>query len=540
MPHSVHTHRDPVKVTGGQIQGVPGRYDESLTCYLGVPYAAPPLGPRRFALPQPVEPWTGVKLCDVPSPCAPQKKSPPGWFDCMQGIAQSEDCLYMNITVPERKPGDETRFPVYFWMHGGAFRGGGASDPNYDGTGLARKGVIVVTVNFRLGVFGWLAHPELTKEAGVPSGNQGFYDCIQALEWIQRNIETLGGDKNRVTIGGQSSGSAMVGVLLYSPLTKGLFHRAVFQSGARYPRDPQMACLAPSYRSKEQAEKEGQEALAKIGVKSIAELRQYDNLDKLIELGMDWDHSLWGPPPQLRSVLDGHLFTKSYEETLLSGPPNDIPILTGQNHDESGVYTHKDFNMEDLEECAAQRYGPFATRFHELYPAPNDIPGHGPLAAWNAASRDNSRINPSMFAEQWSTHCRSPVFVYHLTAAPPWYKSMPVNHDVPKSRGYTFFKGPVFGAFHGADFSYTFNSLLPDTDREWTDKDRDMGDKISSLWAQFIKTGDPNGVDGLPTWYNSVEKPEVYQIGNEFRSEERSSPEKIQFWRDFLSAQTPW
>lgn len=547
MPHCVAANLESVTVTGGQIQGVPGKYDKKITCYLGVPYAAPPLDANRFALPKPVEPWTGVKVCDTLSNASPQRKAPPGWFDSMAGIKQSEDCLYLNIWVPERKAGDTTRFPVYLWMHGGAFRAGGASDPNYDGTGLARKGVIVVTVNFRLGVFGWLATPELTKELGVPSGNQGYYDCIQGLQWIQDNIEALGGDRDRVTIGGQSSGSAMTGVLLYSPLTKGLFHRAIFQSGARYARDPQMACLAPSYRTSEQAEREGQELLDSIGVKSIAGLREYKDIDKLVDLGMGWDHTLWGPPPLLRSVLDGYLFPKGYEATLLSGPPNDVPILTGQNHDESGVYTHKDFNMDDLKECAAERYGSFVKRFHELYPAPNETTGDGPLAAWNAASRDNSRVNPSMYAQQWATHCKSPVFVYYLTAAPPWYKSMPVNHNLPKTKGYTFFKGPVFGAFHGADYSYAFNSLDPDTDRDWTDLDREFGDKTSQLWANFIKYGDPNGIhpgerpEGCGEWYNAVEKPEyVYQVGNHFRSEESTSPEKVKFWQDFLSAQKPW
>jgi carboxylesterase type B len=535
----------PIAVTGGLIQGVPSRYEASVTTYLGVPYAAPPIGQHRFGLPQPVKPWTGVQICDTPANVPPQRPPPAGWYNALGGLKQSEDCLYLNIWVPERS--DTAAFPVYMWMHGGAFRAGSCSDPNYDGSGLAQKGVIVVDVGFRLGIFGWLAHPELTKEFGVPSGNQGYYDCIQALRWIQDNIGAFGGDKGCVTIGGQSSGSAMTGVLLYSPLTKGLFHRAIFQSGARYPRDPQLACLAPSYRSYEQAEKEGVDMLGQLGVRTIAELREYDDLEKLIDIGMGWDDNLWGPPPLLRSVLDGYLFPKGYEATLSDGPPNDVPILTGQNHDESGVYTHKDFNMADLRECVQERYGLFAERFHQLYAAPNETPGDGPLAAWNAAARDNSRVNPSLYAKMWSKHCQSPVYVYYLTAAPPWYKSMPVNHNVPKSKGYTFFKGPVFGAFHGADLSYAFDSLGPDTDRDWTDFDREVGDKTSTLWANFIKYGNPNGVteserpNGCGEWPNAVNTPEmVYQVGNAFRAERTTSEEKIKFWEDFLSAQKAW
>lgn len=284
MPYPATANLEPVTVMSGQIRGIPGKYDQSITCYLGIPYAAPPLGANRFALPKPVETWTGVKICDTLSNACPQQTAPTGWFDSMAGIRQSEDCLYLNVWVPERKAGDKTKFTVYLWMHGGVFRVGGASDPNYDGTGLARKGIIVVTVNFRLGVLGWLATPELTKELGVPSGNQGYYDCIQALQWIQGNIEALGGDKDRVMIGGQSSGSAMTGVLLCSPLTKGLFHRAIFQSGARYARDPQIACIAPFYRTSEQAEREGKELLD--SVKSIAEIRECKDIDEFIDLGM--------------------------------------------------------------------------------------------------------------------------------------------------------------------------------------------------------------------------------------------------------------
>lgn len=208
-----HDIRGPIKVTGGLVKGHADEFDPGITVFRAVPYAAPPTGSNRFRSPQPVVPWDGVRECDKNAPVNYQMPPPPKFFDTLVGVPQSEDILYLNIWVPDgQKWNSEKPWPVFFWMHGGGYREGGNSDKNWDGTGLAQQGVIVVVPNFRLGMLGFLAHPELSKaEPFGTSGNQGILDCIQALQWVQSNISKFGGDPNRVTIAGQSSGSAMTG-----------------------------------------------------------------------------------------------------------------------------------------------------------------------------------------------------------------------------------------------------------------------------------------------------------------------------------------
>ncbi|OJJ45794.1 hypothetical protein ASPZODRAFT_17236 [Penicilliopsis zonata CBS 506.65] len=547
----------PLQVTGGLIQGVASTFDPSIIHYKGIPYAAPPTGPNRFKPPQPIVPWEGVKLCDTIAPSCPQAAPEPKYVDVLKGHPQSEDCLYLNVYKPN--DAHEKPYPVFVWYHGGGFREGGSADPNFDGTGLAQKGVIVVVPSFRLSIFGYFAHPELS--ASSPSGTSGMVgmlDAVQVLEWVKTNIGAFGGNPDRVTIGGQSAGYAMSHTLLVSPLSKGLIHGCVLQSGPRSFQEPASASGPMSYRSREQAEQEGVELLQELGLKNVAELQAFDDIDKLIEISLRRDPKCWGPPPFWRLILDGHVIPKPWNEIVAEGGSNNVPVLAGMNSDEGGTYNEPRFTYEDFLECVEGRLGPNSTygkgdpslvkRFLELYPPTDKETGKGPLEAWNRAARDNTRNNISLWAQEYHQGTTAPVFGYFYThACPPWRNWQP-DYNMPKSRGFTSHKGPVGGAHHSAEFAYTFNSLITNDLREWTDKDYEVGDKISTLWANFFKYGNPNGSEGVNKrpegvafWPDLVEEPnKLLEIGTYWQLIDTVDEERRQFWTDYIRDQVAW
>lgn len=545
-----------IRVTGGPIQGVASPVDPSITLYKGVPYAAPPLGQNRWREPQPVVPWESIKVCDTTGPVCPQVAPDPRYVNILKGWPQSEDCLYLNVFCPPKSNPDEKK-AVLLWIHGGGFREGGAADPNFDGTGLAQKGVIVVVPSFRLGMFGFFAHPDLTAESKHhTSGNYGIYDTLEALKWIHNNIAEFGGDPGRVTVSGQSGGSAKTHILLLSPLTRGLLHGAIIQSGARSPREPALAVGAPSWRSLKQAEQEGVAVLKELGLPDIAALRAYQDISRLAAMSLKRDTTRWGPPPFFRAVLDGYVFPKKYSETFDQGPPNDVPVITGQNRDEGGVYNEPRFTYDDLVASARGRLGPDQThskgseelveKFLQLYEPADKEPGRGPLDAWNLSARDNTRLNLSLWAQDYHQHTTSPVYGYYFTHAPPnwhgWTRPDPLA--TPKTPGYTNGKGPLTGAYHSAEFAYTFNSLITNNIRPWTDADRILGDKVSTLWANFCKTGNPNGrgpkdrPEGVPKWPSLIDQPDtLLGLGGDFEYIQTASPEARAFWEEYINAQ---
>ncbi|OJJ45145.1 hypothetical protein ASPZODRAFT_134563 [Penicilliopsis zonata CBS 506.65] len=533
----------PIAVTGGLVQGHT-ESDPTITVFRGIPYAAPPLGPYRFRPPQPVTPWEGVRECTQNSAVNYQLPPPPKFYDTLVGVPQSEDILYLNVWVPDSAKHDGP-YPVFFWMHGGGFREGGNADKNFNGTGLAQKGVIVVVPNFRLGMLGFLAHPELSKaEPSGASGNQGILDCIQALQWIQENIAAFGGDPGRVTIGGQSSGSAMTTILLFSPITKGLFHRACIQSGVRSPQDQMMPTMAPSYRQLQHAEEDGVALLRELGFSSLEEARKHPDPLLFARAALKRDARYWGPPPFFRAVLDGHVFVKPYHETLRDGPPNDIPILTGQNANESGVYAEPRFTLDDFHQCVHERVGAaFEDRYRAVYPLANTEMGQGPLETWNLSAQEQTRVSTSEWARLWKTKASSPVFGYYFTHAPPAYHGFKPDFSAPKVAGFTQNKGPLTGAFHGAEFAYTFNSVVTSDMRPWTDRDRYVGEVVSTLWSNFIKHGDPN--QGRPErvarWPALTEDPTtMLELGGEFDTISIARPEAIDFWTSFIQTGEAW
>ncbi|CAK7233216.1 hypothetical protein SCUCBS95973_008521 [Sporothrix curviconia] len=558
-------HLAPIRIAGGAVAGVPSALNRSITVYRGIPYAASTAGENRWRPPQPVPAWEGVRVADKFGPVCPQVPMPPAG-GAAGGPVYSEDCLSVNVWTPvaptttDDTSTDEStdkRLPVFVWIYGGRFTSGAGSDPQFEGTGLAAQGVVVVTLNYRLGILGWLASTELSAASGHnASGNFGLLDQLAALQWVRDNIAAFGGDPAAVTLGGQSAGGASVGLHLLSPLSRGLFRGAINQSGFRDPRDPLLGGLSPAYRLKERAEREGDGVLAEKGVTSIAELRNLP-LDVLLEGNNRNDTDRWGTPPFYRPCLDGYVFPLSFSDALEKGTPADIPVITGHNADEGGTYLDPEFTVDDLRACAEQKYGLLAPRFFELYLDGDDNNGASALSIWNEAARDNSRVTTALWAEAFHKHAASPVYGYIFTHAPPMPDPKPAVNTgttatpMPMSKAprnvYTYAKngppGTSRGAFHGAEVPYVFDNLDAQEGYTWTAADRAVAASMAGYWANFIKTGSPNGQDdsqNLPA-FQPTNNVSIMALGQDNgMAPLAKTPERVAFWREHLARHPPF
>lgn len=542
-----------VKTSSGLVQGIQSKYGENITVYMGLPYAASTAGENRWRAPQPPPTWDGVRVADTFGPPCPQKP-----FGPMNVLPeQSEDCLSLNIWTPTRST-DEP-LPVYVWIYGGRFIAGSGSEHAYDGAGLASKDLVVVTINYRVGILGFLATPELNEESGHnASGNYGILDQIAALKWVQENIHAFGGDPAKVTIGGQSAGGASTGIHVLSPLSDGLFRGAIPQSGWRHPRDPLLSGLAPAYRTKAKAETQGVATVKEKGASSIAEMRKLP-LDVLLE-GNNNNDDVWGSPPFYRPCIDGWVLPYNYEDSLKHGIQKDLPILTGHNSDEGGTYADPAFDAEDFKSCAQQKYGHLAETFLQLYPVSNYADARD---AWNDAARDHSRTTTAFWVAEHHKSAKSPVYGYFYTHAPPARIGGPdappsrqavgaagpdsqpklriYESDVPRST-YTYSKigpGARHGAFHGAEIPFVLNNLYAQDGYPYGDADREVAETMSSYWSNFIKTGNPNG-DGLAEFVPTSDE-QIMRLGKDCGAVAlANSSEKVAFWKDFFASQAPW
>lgn len=485
---------EPVKVEAGLVSGVPAR-DASITVYKGVPFAAPPVGELRWRAPQPAIPWQGVRKADqFGNGCFQVQMQ----RDVSSG---SEDCLYLNVWTGANSSAE--RRPVFVWIYGGRFTLGAGSDALFDGEGLARKGVVVVTMNYRLGVFGFLATPELSQESGHnSSGNYGVLDQIAALQWVKKNIAAFGGDPNRVTIAGQSAGGASVLLLTDSPLAKGLYHRAIIESRARSLRS-----------SLQTAERAGVKYGEAHGAHNLKELRalSWDQL-KAGNNGNDEEEG----GPLFRPVVDGWVIPLDYKHYYVKGLPSDIPVIAGNNLDESGASPQPNAKLNQFQSDARKKYGPIAEEFLKLYPATSDQEAS---LAQNAAARDDSRIATFLLTTQAKR--KNKVYTYFWEHAPP-------GPDREKR-----------GAYHESEINYIFNNLYA-TNRPWEDADWKIADTMSSYWANFAATGDPNG-KGLPKWPATEGKsPVVMEVGNRFGPMPVAEKSRLDFFRRYYLGQEPW
>jgi para-nitrobenzyl esterase len=448
---------NPVATTStGKVEGraLPGGAG---AVFKGLPFAQPPVGALRWREPQPVAAWKGVRDAGESKPPCAQNSS--GW-NAKEAAASQEDCLYLDVWTPQW-PAKSLK-PVMLWLHGGGNTGGaGASDPLYEGMRLIGHGVVLVIMDYRLGVFGFMAHPELTRESPHrSSGNYAFLDQIAALRWVQANIAKFGGDPRNVTVFGQSAGSMDLGVLMTSPLAKGLFHRAIAESGA--------AGRATPLADAERAGQRTADALKAPAEGALAYLRSLSTADLLK-----------GGRVSSSANLDGYVFDAQPPDVFAAGKALPIPLLIGSNAIEMGGGGSPDA----LRATIQSRYRDLAPKALALYglASPGDkgitdpLYG-GPNDQWAA---DTGFRCPGILQGEDQAAAGSPVWEYQFDRAIP----------------------PKPNVTHSGELAYVFGNLLPTGSQagEFVDADRKLSDAIQTYWTNFAKKGDPNGA-GVPNW----------------------------------------
>lgn len=459
----------PVSVTGGQIRGAVSDEAPEVVAFKGIPFAAPPVGDLRWRPPAPIVPWEGVRDATAPGPV------------CMQGgdREQSEDCLFLNVWAPAETT--EPR-PVMVWIHGGGFVTGSGSDALTDGTRLASRGVVVVTLNYRLGPFGFLAHPALSAESEHDaSGNYGLLDIAAVLEWVRDNAAAFGGDADRVTIFGESAGAGAVMSAMLMPQTRGLFHRAIAESSFITGWDRR---LREPFGGATSAEAQGVavgEALGATGDAALATLRGATPTDVFTAVGAAGFVGLaWAPN------VDGWAIPEDPVLMYANGSQHQVPLITGINGNE-GSLLNGAIQMDDV--------AAFDDYVRATYPSVADEA----LALYGVSSPEEAKPGlDHLFHDMWiagpvrtlaSHHASSaPVWLYHFTLVPPTQM------------------GGFLGSHHAAEIMYVFGNLLdqssppnPMNVGDWTDADRQVSDAMMDAWTRFAATGNPNG-DGLVQW----------------------------------------
>ncbi len=497
----------PVQVEGGLVLGVPGN-DPSVMTFKSIPFAAPPVGNLRWRAPQPVVPWKGLRSTDKYPPSCIQDipaANPPWTYEFMTHNEFGEDCLYLNVFTPTSSVAK--KLPVFVYIYGGGFQQGSTAVPVYDGEGLARKGLVVVTINYRVGVFGFLAYRELTRESGhQSSGNYGLLDQIAALRWVQSNIARFGGNPHNVTIDGQSAGGMAVHDLTASPLARGLFQRAIVESGGSTVGRAGITIASPSLAA---AESTGQKFAELKGAHSLAELRAM-SWQKLLE-------TVPAPAPQgirFAPIVDGYVLPAPFMTVIADGKQNDVVTLTGSALGELGGIAgpRKPVTLAEFQDRARQRFGDTADEFLKLYPAETDEQAQ---AAQKQSTVDQSLVAQYLWARVRSKTARTKVYEYL------WDHTLPG----PDSARY--------GAFHSSELPYTLNNLHA-SDRPFTEDDRRIAAMMSSYWANFCATGDPNG-KGLPFWPAVDDKPQVMELGDKTQPIPLAgSSAKFSFFEQFL------
>ncbi|MGE0104948.1 MAG: carboxylesterase/lipase family protein [Blastocatellales bacterium] len=475
-----------------------GRVESGVATFKGIPYAAPPTGELRWRPPQPPAKWDGVRQADKFSDSCMQiltRSRNPWTKEFMVQNDASEDCLCLNVWTGAKLSAAEKR-PVLVWIHGGGFTEGSGEVVTYDGTELAKKGLVVVTINYRLGVFGFLSHPDLTAESPEKSsGNYGLLDSIAALKWVRDNIASFGGDPGNVTVAGQSAGAIAVHVLLASPLAKGLFHRAIAESGLGWTRGRVLRAAA---------EAEGLKWSQSKGAASINDLRARPASE------------LMGGP-RFGPVVDGWLLPDDPGSSFTQGRLlNDVPVMAGLTADEgSSSPTYGKMPPDAFINMSKQRFGDLADEFLKLYPS-NDQTQSG--LSQKQSARDQGLATVYLWATDRAKTAKSKTYTWFFTRGIPWPEH------------------PEFGAFHSSDFPYFFNNLKH-LDRPWEPADRKLADAMSGYWVNFARTGDPNG-RGLPQWpvFEASQKVTM-ELGEKIGVRQVAEKEKLDLFTRFLTRQ---
>jgi len=493
---------EKLRTGNGVLEGVISA-DGKVRTFKGIPYAAPPVGPLRWKPPQPAPSWTGVRKAAEYGPRCVQA---PIFSDMIfHDAGPSEDCLYLNLWMPAKPV--TAKLPVMVWIYGGGFAAGATSEPRQDGGNLSKKGVLVVSMNYRLGIFGFFSHPELAKESGHnASGNYGLMDQLAALEWVKKNIATFGGDPDNVTIFGESAGSFSVSALMASPLAQGLFHRAIGESGAFFG-----STLSLRTRAETEAA-DAKFASESLGAASLADLRAKSAADLLQAASKD-------PSFRFTPNIDGYFLPEPVAAIFAAGKQAHIPLLAGWNRDEGSfrMFFGKDSATEEnFHKHAETQFGADAATFLKLYPAGNDA----------AAKRSAQDFSGDQFIAhgtwKWleihQKTGKSAVYRYRFDQTMPFPADFTGGPEVEPT------------APHASEIEFVFG-VLSSKNLPWRPEDRKVSDLMGSYWSNFAKTGNPNG-PGLPDW-PAYASPRGSQVMH-FSSDSRAIPDNQRDRYEFL------
>jgi para-nitrobenzyl esterase len=470
---SLPAHADKplvVKTEQGKVQGKMSA-DGQARDFLGIPYAAPPVGPLRWKPPQPAAKWQGVRQStSFGSRCYQQER-----YDDMvfRDPGESEDCLTLNVWTPPDKP--KGKLPVMLWIFGGGFTGGGASEPRQDGEHLTRKGVVVVTMNYRLGIFGFFATHELAAtDPHHAAGNYGLMDELAAMQWVRRNIKAFGGDPDNITIFGESAGSFAVSAQMASPLTKGLFAHAIGESGGAF------ASKELAFPPLEDAEKATEDYLQRAGSEpSLAALRAKSS-EEILNLAT---RKGMGKSP-FEPDTDGYFLPQSVAAIFAAGNQAHVPLLAGWNRDEDSgdVLKHPERGtVEGLRATAVKEFGPRAEEFLKVYHANDDA--EALRAAEDFAGDRFLVFSTWAWLEAQVKTGGAPVYRYLFAQPSPGDP----------------FHAAADGAFHSDEIEYVFGNLDSRKGAKFTPEDYKLSDLMQTFWTNFAKSGNPNGGDA-PHW----------------------------------------
>ena len=489
---ALHAHADklkPVKTDHGKVLGVPTT-DGKVIAYKGIPYAAPPVGNLRWQPPQPPAKWKGtLNAASFGNHCAQSGSYPDMTF---HDPGPSEDCLTLNVWTPAgAKPGS---LPVMVWIYGGGFVTGSTSENRQDGQFLAHRNVVVVSMNYRLGIFGFFAHPELTAESPHhASGNYGLMDQTAAISWVKQNIKNFGGDPANLTIFGESAGSFAVSTLMASPLSKDLLTRAIGESGGAF------SSSGLRYQPLAKVEQTDSDfAQSAFHTTKLADLRKL-SMDDLIKAATA---KTTPAPPRFGPDVDGYFLPQSVADIYAAGQQAHIPLLAGWNADEarsSVLNAQPQPTVVIFTEQANKEFGPRAQDFLIVYPASTDA--EALTSAGDLASDRFIAYSTWRWIEAQTATGKAPVYRYRFDLPNPGDQNHPASA----------------GAFHSDDIEYVFGTIDSRPGAVWRPEDRKLSDQIGQYWTNFARTGDPNGATptpDLPHWptYNAADDWKVMHL----------------------------
>ncbi len=463
-------------ISGGRIAGT---VVDGISEFKGIPFAAPPVGALRWKAPQPVKHWSGVRQTRAFGPACMQ--NPATLSRQAPGIPASEDCLFVDVWTSAKTPGDQ--LPVIAWIYGGGFSGGMTSAPLYDGANFARKGVVFVSIAYRVGAFGFLATPQLSQESGHASGNYGLLDQIAGLQWIHTNIASLGGDPSKVTLLGHSAGGFSVSMLAASPLAKGLFRAVISESGANFMPPQDSPWGGGSIQTLRMSEASGQAWLESLGASTLAQARAL-SAEQVETAQRAKDAPRFWPP------VDGYVIPGDQYELWHHGRFNDTPILVGDVSDEAGGFGVRKTDPAAFETEVRRDYGKEADAILAVYPHATDE------QATRAATQLRSDTTFDWGQYTWA----------RLEASQGKHKAYVYYFDRPGA-------ADPNGSGHGQEVGYVFGNLGIGGRPPPTAEDRAISQEMQGYWVNFATRGDPNG-PGLPTWPAFTEaQPQVMRIG---------------------------